>query len=109
MPRANRCTGSLQSKLLPTGDGHGRPTKGCQQGGAIAPPQARHPRASRGVAPSRDVGKHNPAEAETVRRLFALYRKFGCVRRVKEETDRLGFSTKRSTTASGIERGGKPF
>ena len=23
MPRANRCTGSLRSKLLPTGDGHG--------------------------------------------------------------------------------------
>jgi site-specific DNA recombinase len=31
------------------------------------------------------------------------------VRRVKEEADRLGLRTKRSTTASGIERGGKPF
>src|SRR6267378_2835236 len=52
MPRADRCTGSLWSKLHPTGNGHGRPTKGCQQGGALAPPHARHPRASRGVAPS---------------------------------------------------------
>jgi len=51
----------------------------------------------------------NPVEAETVRCIFALYREFGCVRRVKEEADRLGLSTKRSTTASGIERGGKPF
>jgi site-specific DNA recombinase len=51
----------------------------------------------------------NPAEAETVRRIFALYRQLGCVRRVKEEADRLGLSTKRSTTASGTERGGKSF
>src|SRR6266478_9587459 len=32
----------------------------------------------------------NSAEAETVRHIFALYRDLGCVRRVKEETDRLG-------------------
>jgi DNA invertase Pin-like site-specific DNA recombinase len=51
----------------------------------------------------------NPAEAETVRRIFALYRDFGCVRRVKEEADRLGFRTKCITTANGTERGGKPF
>ena len=51
----------------------------------------------------------NPAEAETVRRIFALYRDLGCVRRVKEEADRLGLRTKRSTTANGTERGGKPF
>jgi len=37
--RANRCTGSLPSKLLPTGDGHGRPTKGCKQGGASRLPK----------------------------------------------------------------------
>jgi DNA invertase Pin-like site-specific DNA recombinase len=36
----------------------------------------------------------NPAEAETVRRIFALYGEFGCVRRVKEEADRLGLRTK---------------
>src|SRR6266478_1340033 len=51
----------------------------------------------------------NPAEAETVRHIFALYREHGCVRRVKEETDRLGLMTKRSTTAKGTERGGQPF
>jgi site-specific DNA recombinase len=51
----------------------------------------------------------NPAEAETVRRIFALYRQLGCVRRVKEEADRLGLRTRCSTTANGTERGGKPF
>ena len=51
----------------------------------------------------------NPVEAETVRRIFALYIELGCVRRVKEEADRLGLKTKRSTTASGTERGGRPF
>src|SRR5436309_9083051 len=51
----------------------------------------------------------NPAEAETVRRVFALYRELGCVRRVKEEADRLGLRTKCSTATNGTERGGKPF
>jgi DNA invertase Pin-like site-specific DNA recombinase len=51
----------------------------------------------------------NTAEAETVRRVFALYRELGCVRRVKEEADRLGLRTKCSTTANGTERGGRPF
>src|SRR5438309_815587 len=51
----------------------------------------------------------NPAEAETVRRIFALYRELGCVRRVKEEADRLRLQTKCSTTTNGTERGGKPF
>ena len=51
----------------------------------------------------------NPAEAEIVRCIFTLYRELGCVRRVKGEADRLGLSTKRSTTAGGIERGGRPF
>jgi DNA invertase Pin-like site-specific DNA recombinase len=50
-----------------------------------------------------------PAEAETVRRIFALYREYGCVRRVKDEADRLGLRTKRRTTANGAERGGTPF
>jgi len=31
------------------------------------------------------------------------------MRRVKQEADCLGLRTKRSTTAGGIERGGKPF
>jgi DNA invertase Pin-like site-specific DNA recombinase len=51
----------------------------------------------------------NPAEADTVRRIFALYRELGCVRRVTEEADRLGLRTKCSTTAKGTERSGKPF
>jgi len=51
----------------------------------------------------------NPAEAETVRHIFALYREFGGVRRVKEEADRLGLQTKRRVTANGVARGGKPF
>jgi DNA invertase Pin-like site-specific DNA recombinase len=51
----------------------------------------------------------NPAEAETVSRIFALYRELGCVRRVKGEADRIGLRTKRSITANGIARGGKMF
>src|SRR5262244_818933 len=51
----------------------------------------------------------NPAEAETIRHIFALYKQFGCVRRVKQEADRLGLRTKRRTTAHGAERGGAPF
>src|SRR5437899_2569008 len=51
----------------------------------------------------------NPAEAETVRCIFALYRELGCVRRVKEEADRLGLRTRHSTTASGTERSGRSF
>jgi hypothetical protein len=44
-----------------------------------------------------------------VRRIFALYRELGCVRRLKEEADRLGFRTKHGTKSNGTERGGKPF
>jgi site-specific DNA recombinase len=51
----------------------------------------------------------NPAEGETIRRIFALYRELGCVRRVKQEADRFGLRTKRSATGDGAERGGKPF
>jgi DNA invertase Pin-like site-specific DNA recombinase len=51
----------------------------------------------------------NSVEAETVRCIFALYRQLGCVRRVKEEADRLGLRTKCARTANGAERGGKPF
>jgi len=48
-------------------------------------------------------------EAETVRQIFALYRELGCVRRVKEEADRLELNTKRRTTAKGAECGGQPL
>ena len=36
----------------------------------------------------------NEAEAETVRKVFRLYLEHGNVRRVKEEADRLGLTTK---------------
>jgi len=51
----------------------------------------------------------NPVEAETVRRIFGLYRELGCVRRVKQEADQFGLSTKRVMTADGRQRGGKPL
>src|SRR6516165_12296590 len=51
----------------------------------------------------------DPTEAETVRHIFALYRELGCVRRVKDEADRLGLRTKRRRMANGAERGGTPF
>jgi site-specific DNA recombinase len=35
----------------------------------------------------------NLAEAKTVRHLLALYLQLGCVRRVKDEADRLGLKT----------------
>ena len=57
----------------------------------------------------RHVRERHNAEAETVRRIFALYRELGCVRRVKEEADHLGLRTKCRTAANGTERGGKPF
>jgi hypothetical protein len=51
----------------------------------------------------------NPAEAETVRRIFALYRELGSVRRVKEEADRHGIRTKCAATVNGTGPIGKPF
>src|SRR5215467_1163128 len=51
----------------------------------------------------------NSAEAETVRRIFALYRELGCVRQVKDEADRLGLRTRRRRVSDGAERGGTPF
>jgi site-specific DNA recombinase len=51
----------------------------------------------------------DPAEADTVRRIFALYGEYGCVRRVKDEADRLGLRTRRRRMANGAERGGTPF
>ena len=44
-----------------------------------------------------------------MRRIFALYREFGCVRRVKEAADRLGLKSKRRAAASDCTRGGKPL
>src|SRR5262249_52876240 len=43
----------------------------------------------------------NPTEAETVRSIFTLCLEFACVRRVKEEADRLGLKTRRRTAGGG--------
>jgi hypothetical protein len=54
-----------------------------------------HPRRAAG-APDRNASERtlaiNPAEAETVRCIFALYLEFGCVRRVKQQADQLGLA-----------------
>jgi site-specific DNA recombinase len=51
----------------------------------------------------------NPAEADTVRGIFALYLELGCVRRLKETIDRRGCTTKCFTTAAGRIQGGRLF
>ena len=51
----------------------------------------------------------NEAEAETVRTLYALYRKHGTLRQVKAEADRLGLRTKQRFAADGTRTGGLPF
>ena len=49
----------------------------------------------------------NEAEAETVRTLYALYRKHGTLRQVKAEADRLRLRTKRRFAADGTRTGGR--
>jgi hypothetical protein len=51
----------------------------------------------------------NNAEAKTVRRLFVRYLALGTVRRLKDEADHQGLVTKRRTSRSGRETGGRPF
>ena len=51
----------------------------------------------------------NEAEAETVRTLYALYRKHGTLRQVKADADRLGLRTKQRIAADGARTGGLPF
>jgi site-specific DNA recombinase len=48
----------------------------------------------------------NPAEAERVRAIFALYLEHGSLLPVVEELDRRGWTTKRWRTRKGAERGG---
>jgi hypothetical protein len=48
-------------------------------------------------------------EAETVRTVFLLYLKHGNVRRVKEEADCLGLTTKIRKGTDGRMRGGRPL
>ena len=51
----------------------------------------------------------NPAEAETVRTLFRLYLELGTVKKLAEESGRLGLVTKRRKRSGGQETGGQPF
>ena len=51
----------------------------------------------------------NEAEAETVRTLYALYRKHGTLRQVKAEADRLRLRTKQRFAVDGTRTGGLPF
>ncbi|MEX2616007.1 MAG: recombinase family protein [Alphaproteobacteria bacterium] len=51
----------------------------------------------------------NQAEAETVRRLFALYLELGNVRLVKAEADRIGLRTKPRRPNNGRATGDLPF
>src|SRR5712672_3619461 len=51
----------------------------------------------------------DPAEADTVRGIFALYLELGWVRRLKETVDRRRWTTKRFMTAAGRIQGGRPF
>jgi site-specific DNA recombinase len=51
----------------------------------------------------------NPAEAERVRAIFALYLEHGSLLPVVEELGRRGWANKRWTTRKGRDRGGKPF
>ena len=51
----------------------------------------------------------NPSEAETVRKIFALYKHQGCVRRTKEEADRLKLVSKRHHFKNGKVFGGVPL
>jgi DNA invertase Pin-like site-specific DNA recombinase len=51
----------------------------------------------------------NEAEAETVRTTFRLYLELGNVRRVKEESDRLGLVSKKRWRAGGNSSGGVAF
>jgi len=51
----------------------------------------------------------NQAEAETVRTLFRLYLDLGTVKKLVEESARLGLVTKRRTLVDGRQTGGQPF
>jgi site-specific DNA recombinase len=51
----------------------------------------------------------NESEAETVRTLFRLYLELGTVKKLVEESARLGLVTKRRTLVDGRWTGGQPF
>ena len=53
------------------------------------------------LRPAGSGARDQPAEAETVRTLFRLYREIGTVKRLKEATDRRELVTKRRQLSSG--------
>jgi site-specific DNA recombinase len=53
--------------------------------------------------------KINAEEARIVKRLFALYLELGCVRKLQEETRRLGLKTKIRSLSNGRQMGGNVF
>lgn len=60
----------------------------------------------RGTDPRQPGLVVNPAEAETVRSLFALYDRLGCLRRLEDEADRLGLRSKERRAPDGRTTGG---
>ncbi len=62
-----------------------------------------------GYEPDGRTLRINPAEAETVRTLYRLYREHGTIRAVKTEADRLDLRSKARPSASGEIKGGGPF
>ncbi len=62
-----------------------------------------------GYDPDERTLKINEAEAATVRTVFDLYRRFGNVARVKEESDRLQLRTKRREWSNGKVSGCQPL
>jgi site-specific DNA recombinase len=62
-----------------------------------------------GYEPEGRTLRIHEAEAKTVRTVFRLYLELGSVRRVKEEADRRGLTTKRRPGAGGRMRGGRPL
>ncbi|MFC6637155.1 recombinase family protein [Sulfitobacter sediminilitoris] len=77
--------------------------KGLWMGGTVPLGYDRHP----------NLGMRqlvvNAREAETVKKLFQLYDRFGCLRKVTAEAARLGLRSKRRVYGSGRKRGGNPF
>src|ERR1700741_347734 len=51
----------------------------------------------------------NEPEAKTVKQIYQRYLSLGTVKALAADLQKLGLRTKCSTTANGIERGGKPF
>ena len=62
-----------------------------------------------GYDPDGRTLKINDREADTIRKLYALYEQHGTIREVKEQADVLGLRTRRRTLSSGASRGGGAF